>query len=82
MKSRVYQSRGLNFCRGRGKIDTRSAIKKYINKFGVRGIAITSVQKDNGLEIVRYLIIPIHFEISERGEHVGDIKREVRTLKE
>ena len=33
-------------------------------------------------EKVRDILIPIHFEISARGKHVGDIEREVRTLME
>ena len=28
------------------------------------------------------LLRPKHFEIASRGEHVGDMEREVRTLKE
>ena len=31
---------------------------------------------------MRGILRPIHFEISARGEHIGDIKREVRTFKE
>ena len=41
-----------------------------------------SVHTDNEFEKVRDLLRPIHFEISARGEHVGDINREVRTHKE
>ena len=70
MKSYVYQLHGLNCCRGREKIENRSAIKKQINKFGVRYICITSVHAYNDFEKVRDILRPIHFEISARGEQV------------
>ena len=44
MKYCVYQFHGLNCCRVRGKIGTRSATKKYINTFGIRVIPITLVE--------------------------------------
>ena len=80
MKYCVYQLHGFDCCRGQGKIEIRSAIKQYINKFGVRGIFITSAHAENGFKKVRYLLRPTHFEISAKGEHVGDIKIVVRTL--
>ena len=36
---------------------------------------------DNGFQKVRELLRPVHFEIAARGKHVGNIEREVRTLK-
>ena len=41
-----------------------------------------SVHTDNEFEKVMDLLRPIHFEIAARGKHVGNIKREVRTLNE
>ena len=80
--SRVYQFHVLDCCIGWGKIETSSAIKQHINKFGVRGIAIASIHIYNKFEKIRDIIRPIHFEIYARGKHVGNIKREVRILKE
>ena len=62
-------------------MDTRSAIKQYTNKFGVRDIAITYIHADNNFKTSRDIIIPIYLEVSEKVKHVGDIKIEVRTLK-
>ena len=82
MKYCVHQFQGFIFFIVLGKLETSSAIKQYTTKLGVRGIAITYIHSDNEFEKVRGIIRPIHDEISARGKHVGDIKREVRTLKE
>ena len=80
MNSRVCQYHGLNCCIGQVKIETISAIKQYINPFGIRGISVTSVYSDNMFEKLGYILRPIHFEISARGDHVGSIRREVRNI--
>ena len=41
-----------------------------------------SIHTYNELKKVRYVLRPIHFEIVARDKHVGEIKIEVRTLKE
>ena len=50
MKSRVYKFHGINACWGRGKVETISAIKAYLNNFGVRGISVTTIYGDNEFE--------------------------------
>ena len=83
MRSRVYKFFGLNAnCRGRGKIETSTAIKTFINAFGYRGISITCIHGDNEFEKIRPLVAPIHVETCGRDEHVPDIERGVRTIKE
>ena len=82
MKSRVYKFHGLNCSKGRGKVETIKALKTYLNKFGLRGITITSLHGDNEFTMVEEALRPIHVEIAARGEHVGDIERNVRTVKE
>ena len=82
IKYQVYQLHGPIFCRGRDKIETNSAIKQYINKCGVRGIAITYIHAYNKFEKVRELLSPIHLEINVRSKNIGDIAREVRTFKD
>ena len=47
MKSRVYKFHGINACRGRGKVETSSTIKAYLNNFGVRGVSFTTIYGDN-----------------------------------
>ena len=82
MKSRVYKFHGINACRGRCKFLTRSAIKAYLNKFGVRGVSVTTIYGDNELENIVEAVRPIHVEIFGHGQHVGDLERCVRTVKE
>ena len=82
MKFRVYQFHGLKYCKGHGRIDNSISIKQYIDIFCVRGIVIMSIHAYNEFEKVWKLLRKIHFEIDARIEHVGDIEREVRTLKE
>ena len=50
MKSRVYKFHGVNCSKGRGKLETIKALKTYLNKVGVRGIAITALHGDNKFE--------------------------------
>ena len=82
MKSRVYKFHGINACRGRGKVETISEIKAYLNKFGVRAISVTTIYGDNEFEKIVEAVRLIHVEIFGRGQHVGDIERCVRTVKE
>ena len=83
MKSRIYKFHGLNAnCRGRGKIETSTAIKHFINQFSQRGITIQAIHGDNEFEKIRPLVAPISVELCGREEHVPDIERAVRTVKE
>ena len=82
MKSRVYKFHGINACRGCGKVETISAIKAYLNNFGVRGISVTTIYGDNEFEKIVEAVRPIHVEIVGRGQHVGDLECCVRTVKE
>ena len=81
MKSCVYKFHGINACRGRSKVETISAIKAYLNKFGVCGVSVTTIYVDNEFEKIVEAVRPIHVEIVGRGQHVGDIERCVRTVK-
>ena len=81
MKACVYKFHGINAFRGRGKVDTSRAIKAYQNKFGVRGVSVTKIYGDNKFEKIVEAVRPIHVDIVGRGQHVGDIKRCVCTVK-
>ena len=72
--SRAYQFLGLYCSKGRGKIETSTAVKHYLNLFGTRGIAITSIHGDNEFEMIQDSVQPIHVEIAAQVEHVGNIK--------
>ena len=82
MKSRVYKFHGINACRGRGKIETSAALKVFLNQFGLRGIRIHTLYADNEFDKIKALIAPIHVECCGRDEHVPDIERAIRTIKE
>ena len=83
MKSRIYKFHGVNVnCKGRGKMETSTAIKHFINQFSMRGITITAIHGDNEFEKIKTLMAPIPVECCGREEHVPDIERAVRTVKE
>ena len=82
MLTRTYELLGIYCCRGRGKIETSTAVKHYLDLFGARGIAITSIHGDNEFTKITEAVRPIHVKLAARGEHVGDIKRKIRVVKE
>ena len=83
MKSRIYKFQGVNVnCKGRGKVETSTALKHFINQFSMRGITITCIHGDNEFEKVKTLMAPIPVECCGREEHVPDIERAIRTVKE
>ena len=51
MKSRVCKFHGSNCSKGRGKVETIQ-FKTCLNKFGVRGVTITSMHGDNEFSMV------------------------------
>ena len=72
----------MNTCRGRGKIETSTALKKFANIFGHRGIAIISIHAYNEFEYLRVQMSPMYIKTAGCNEHVGDIERLVRLVKE
>ena len=63
-------------------METSSAIKHFINQFSNRGISIAGIHGDNEFEKIKQLVAPIPVECCGREEHVPDIERGIRTLKE
>ena len=47
-----------------------------------RGINVQHLNADNEFECVRDKILPVNLNIVAAGEHVGDIERANRSLKE
>ena len=82
MKGRIYRFRGLNCSRGRGKIETSAALKVFLNQFALRGIKVNCIYGDNEFEKVKGLMGPTPVETCGRDEHVPDIERDIRTVKE
>ena len=56
--------------------------KKAINKFLRRGIKVTQVNADNEFHVLDGEIGEIMLNLAAAGEHVGDVERDIRTLKE
>ena len=60
MHSRAFKFLGLYCSRGRGKIETSTAVKCFLNLFGTQGIAITAIHGDNEFEMIRDSVQPVH----------------------
>lgn len=61
MKSRIYKFQGINLnCRGRGKVETSTAIRHFINRFSLRGIKVNAIYRDNEFEKISELVAPIN----------------------
>lgn len=74
---------GINTnCRGRGKIETSTVLKTFINLFGLQGINIQSIHGDNEFDKIKALIAPIPVIACGRDEHIPDIERAIWTIKE
>jgi hypothetical protein len=82
-------SRNIKF-RLVGRTRTRTAreasrhITTVINKYELRGFKVTQVEGDNEFdnEVTRVTIAPRHLSIAGREEHVGQVERSIRTIKE
>ena len=65
---------------------TKSEILRSLNKvirlYTARGFNIQQIMADNQFECLRDDLLPILLTIVGTGEHVGDIERSIRTIKE
>lgn len=70
----------------KGEGITRSKIKKgilkVIKKYEDRGLNVAQLNCDNQFECIREDVAPINLNVVGAGEHVGDIERSIRTIKE
>ena len=47
-----------------------------------RGIHVHTINIDNEFEYIKERILPVHFNLVAVEEHVGDVERSIRTVKE
>ena len=47
-----------------------------------RGIHVNQINNDNEFECIRNDILPINLKVITAEEHIGDVERSIRTLKE
>jgi len=71
----VYKSRA-------DKSDILNGIKAIINIYQARGIKINQINGDNEFGCVKDAFIPTRLNIVAAEEHVGDVERSIRTLKD
>ena len=57
-------------------------IKKAINVYDSRGIHIHNLNTDNEFECIKDDILPVQLNVVAAEEHVGDVERSIRTMKE
>ena len=50
--------------------------------YHARGIHANQINTDNEFECIRNDILPINLNVVAAEEHVGDVERSIRTLKE
>ena len=64
------------------KVEILKSLKKVITLYTTRGFSIEQIMADNQYECLRDDLLPIMLTIVGAGEHVGDIKQSIRTIKE
>ena len=84
ISSRSYQFHTLEplFKAKANHVDIINGIKNIINSYWSRGITITQINADNEFNCAKYHFTKILFNIVAAEEHVGDIERANRTLKD
>ena len=70
------------FKRKYNKKDMLAGIRNCINMYHARGLTVVQLNGDNKLSSIEEDIRPTRLNIVAAGEHVGDIERSGRTIKE
>ena len=65
----------------RRKSETVYGLKQVKTKYKDRGFAITDYRGDNEFEHLHYILAPAHIHTCATNEHIGGIKRSIRTIK-
>jgi len=81
-KSSVIKFLSVQNCNGRGRKDMTQGIDKVTARFTQRAFDIAAYNGDNEFKKLREHVSPTPLNIVARNEHVGIIKRSVRTVKE
>ena len=83
--SRNFHFRTVEFFLNKSKAnekDTRQAIQKVLPIYRGRGLQVTKVNADNEFECIDDCIRPAQLHIVGANEHVPDVERSIRTIKE
>ncbi len=57
-------------------------VKKTLEIVRERGLIVTEIRADQEFDCIRDDIIPIHSNLASPGEHVPEVERSIRTIKE
>ena len=83
--AKSYKFRTIEALRGKKKpnhSDVKAQPKRVINVYNIREIAVDQVDADNEFEVLIEELRPLPVNIVGAGEHIGDIERLNRTVKE
>ena len=62
--------------------DMKNGLKRVIHLYHVRGIHVNQINTDNEFECIKNDILPTNLNVVAAEEHVGEIERSIRTMKE
>ena len=60
----------------------KNGLKRVINLYHARGIHVNQINTDNEFECIKNNILPTNLNVAAAEEHVGEIERSIRTMKE
>jgi len=84
-------SRGNMFCtikylkklnKRYNQVEMEKGAKKFINLYHNRGLRVTQLNTDNDFTCIEERIRPVRLNVMAAEEHVGEIERSTRTIKE
>ena len=83
--SRKFKFRTIEVFFGKRKlnaVDTLESIKKIISIYKARNLNITQIDTDMEFKTLENKLLPIKLNVSAADEHVSDVERSIRTIKE
>ena len=83
--SRQFKFRAIEVFFGKRKlsaIDTLQSIKKVINFYKARNLNIIQIDTDMEFKSLENQLLPIKLNVTAADEHVSDVERSIRTIKE
>ena len=81
-KSRIIYFGSVEACNRREKSETISGLKPVKTKYKDRGFTISDYHGDNEFDHLHYFLAPTHIQKCATNNHIGDIKRSIRKIKE
>ena len=80
-KSRNIYFRSIQEFNNRGKFKTMVGLNQAKTKYKYRDFTITDYHGDNEFEHLHNFLSPAHLHTCSTNEHIGNIKRSIRTIK-